>query len=87
MRMQRVGETTAAELGRRIDGLIGADLNAAQALAERTDQLADLFGDSLSKAFAEVKKVSYRSTWQLGLISKIRLLADSILGLPTQDVP
>jgi tetratricopeptide (TPR) repeat protein len=47
------GWQTISALKSEVDRLIGADLNAAQVLAERTEQLADAFGDSLSKAFAD----------------------------------
>src|SRR6185503_3039902 len=47
------GWQTISALKSEVDRLIGADLNAAQVLAERTEQLADAYGDSLSKAFAD----------------------------------
>jgi CHAT domain-containing protein len=55
LRQQNIapGWQTISALKTEVDRLIGADLNAAQVLAERTEQLADAFGDSLSKAFAD----------------------------------
>ncbi|MGA9771335.1 MAG: CHAT domain-containing tetratricopeptide repeat protein [Blastocatellia bacterium] len=50
------GWQTISALKTEVDRLVGADLNAAQVLAERTDRLADLFGDSISKAFADASR-------------------------------
>ena len=47
---------TISALKSEVDRLIGVDLNAAQLLADRIEQLAAHFGDSISKAFAEASR-------------------------------
>ncbi|HKP85127.1 MAG TPA: CHAT domain-containing tetratricopeptide repeat protein [Blastocatellia bacterium] len=50
------GWQTISSLKSEVDRLIGVDLNAAQVLADRVEQLAALSGDSISKAFSEVSR-------------------------------
>ena len=47
---------TISALKSEVDRLIGVDLNAAQLLVNRIEQLAAHFGDSISKAFAEASR-------------------------------
>lgn len=68
------GWQTISALKSEVDRLIGADLNAAQVLAERTDQLADVFGDSTSKAFADAGRA--RVLHHLGRYAQAKELYD-----------
>lgn len=45
-----------AALKAEVDRLVGCDLNAAGRLVDRTEQLADLVGDPVSKAFAQASR-------------------------------
>jgi len=58
LRKHRVasGWQTISALKTEVDRLIGVDLNAAESLASRIEQLAERFGDSISKAFAEASR-------------------------------
>jgi CHAT domain-containing protein len=47
---------TVSALKAEVDRLVGSDLNAAQRLAERIEQLAVATGDPISKAFAEASR-------------------------------
>jgi len=51
----RTWETVSA-LKTEVDRLLGSDLNAAQRLSERVDQLAAVLGDSISIGFAEASR-------------------------------
>ncbi len=72
------GWQTISALKSEVDRLIGADLNAAQVLAERTEQLADAFGDSLSKAFADAGRA--RVLHHLGRYAQSEQLYDSAVS-------
>ena len=80
LRQQNIvpGWQTISALKSEIDRLIGADLNAAQVLAERTEQLADAFGDSLSKAFADAGRA--RVLHHLGRYAQSEQLYDSAVS-------
>ena len=58
LRAQAVASTweTVSALKTEVDRLIGSDLNAAQRLSERVDQLAAALGDPVSKGFAEASR-------------------------------
>ena len=47
---------TVSSLKTEVDRLIGSDLNAAQVLSERVDQVAAALGDPLSRGFAEASR-------------------------------
>jgi hypothetical protein len=47
---------TVSALKAEVDRLIGSDLNAAQRLSERVDQIAAALGDPVSKGFAEASR-------------------------------
>ncbi|HKS41009.1 MAG TPA: CHAT domain-containing protein [Blastocatellia bacterium] len=80
LRQQNIapGWQTISALKSEVDRLIGADLNAAQVLAERTEQLADAFGDSLSKAFADAGRA--RVLHHLGRYAQSEQLYDSAVS-------
>lgn len=58
LRQNRVASDwqTISALKSEVDRLVGVDLNAAGNLADRIEQLAEAFGDSISKAFAEATR-------------------------------
>jgi CHAT domain-containing protein len=68
------GWQTISALKSEVDRLVGADLNAAQVLAERAGQLADAFGDSISKAFADAGRA--RVLHHLGRYAQAKDLYD-----------
>lgn len=68
------GWQTISALKSEVDRLIGTDLNTAQVLAERTDHLADMFGDSISKAFADAGRA--RVLHHLGQYAQAKELYD-----------
>lgn len=72
------GWQTISALKSEVDRLIGADLNTAQVLAERTDQLAELFGDSVSRAFADAGRA--RVLHHLGQYAQAKDLYDSAVA-------
>ena len=47
---------TVSALKAEVDRLIGSDLNAAQRLSERVDQIAEVIGDPVSKGFADATR-------------------------------
>ena len=58
LRDRRVAGTweTVSALKTEVDRLIGSDLNAAQRLSERVDQIATVIGDPVSKGFADASR-------------------------------
>lgn len=47
---------TVSALKAEVDRLIGTDLNAAERLSERVEQVASALGDATSRAFAEASR-------------------------------